>query len=180
MGYNFSTTQRVIDGTGRILVGTVNPDAGYYMTEAQLKSYVLSALGQANGIATLDSSGKLTASQLPSTADDVQIVNPLPASGETGKLYVRTSDLTLWYWNGSSYTQLADLITQSLSSTDTTHAPSSKTVNDARALKQDALTFDNAPTENSTNPVTSGGVFTAINDLGLSVVNGQLYMTYDE
>lgn len=28
--------------------------------------------------------------------------------------------------------------------------------------KQDALTFDNAPTQNSTNPVTSGGVHTAL------------------
>ena len=28
--------------------------------------------------------------------------------------------------------------------------------------KQDALTFDSAPTENSTNPVTSGGVYTAL------------------
>ena len=28
--------------------------------------------------------------------------------------------------------------------------------------KQDVLTFDSAPTENSTNPVTSGGVFTAL------------------
>lgn len=30
--------------------------------------------------------------------------------------------------------------------------------------KQDALTFDSAPTENSTNPVTSGGVYTALSD----------------
>lgn len=29
--------------------------------------------------------------------------------------------------------------------------------------KQDTLTFDTAPTKNSTNPVTSGGVYTAIN-----------------
>lgn len=28
--------------------------------------------------------------------------------------------------------------------------------------KQDALTFDNAPTEGSTNPVTSGGIYTAL------------------
>ena len=28
--------------------------------------------------------------------------------------------------------------------------------------KQDALTFDNAPTQNSSNPVTSGGVYTAL------------------
>lgn len=31
--------------------------------------------------------------------------------------------------------------------------------------KQNALTFDTTPTENSTNPVTSGGVFNAINSL---------------
>ena len=32
------------------------------------------------------------------------------------------------------------------------------------AAKQDALTFDNAPTPSSTNPVTSGGVYTAIDN----------------
>ena len=34
-------------------------------------------------------------------------------------------------------------------------------LDDKIAGKQDALTFDNAPTQNSTNPVTSGGVFMA-------------------
>lgn len=29
--------------------------------------------------------------------------------------------------------------------------------------KQDALTFDSTPTEGSTNPVTSGGVYTQLN-----------------
>ena len=32
--------------------------------------------------------------------------------------------------------------------------------------KQDVLTFDSAPTQNSTNPVTSGGVYTALADVG--------------
>lgn len=32
----------------------------------------------------------------------------------------------------------------------------------ALAAKQDSLTFDTAPTDNSTNPVTSGGVYTAL------------------
>lgn len=31
--------------------------------------------------------------------------------------------------------------------------------------KQDALTFDTAPTENSTNPVTSGGIYNVIGDI---------------
>lgn len=36
-------------------------------------------------------------------------------------------------------------------------------VNTALAGKQDTLTFDNAPTQNSNNPVKSGGVYTALN-----------------
>lgn len=31
--------------------------------------------------------------------------------------------------------------------------------------KQDALTFDNAPTQGSTNPVTSGGIYNVIGDI---------------
>ena len=38
------------------------------------------------------------------------------------------------------------------------------------AGKQDKLTFDSTPTENSTNPVTSGGVFSAINNKSASAV----------
>lgn len=41
-------------------------------------------------------------------------------------------------------------------------ARGSGTLSQALAAKQDALTFDATPTENSTNPVYSGGVFTAI------------------
>jgi len=37
-----------------------------------------------------------------------------------------------------------------------------ETVEEALAAKQNTLTFDNAPTEDSTNPVTSGGVYTAL------------------
>lgn len=32
--------------------------------------------------------------------------------------------------------------------------------------KQDKLTFDGSPTQNSTNPVTSGGIFTALQSVG--------------
>lgn len=35
-------------------------------------------------------------------------------------------------------------------------------LNDAISTKQDALTFDTTPTANSTNPVTSGGIYTSI------------------
>ena len=42
-----------------------------------------------------------------------------------------------------------------------TNPVQSNGVYDALALKQDILTFDNAPTENSNNPVKSGGVYAA-------------------
>lgn len=41
-------------------------------------------------------------------------------------------------------------------------------VNSALAAKQDTLTFDNTPTANSNNPVKSGGVYQAIQDIDVS------------
>lgn len=158
-------------------------------TLSALKSYILTSLGQANGIATLDSNGKLTSTQIPDLAKDVLFYSAyasFPSTGTEGKIYVDKATLFLWYWNGSAYVKLTDIV-QSITDGDTTHAPSVDAVHDALAMKQDALTFDASPTQSSTNPVTSGGVYTAvqdvqgqIDDLGLSVVNGQLYMTYDE
>jgi len=60
--------------------------------------------------------------------------------------------------------------------------------------KQDVLTFDSAPTAESTNPVTSAGIKMALdsvdaeigelkenfNNLGLSVVDGAINITYEE
>jgi len=42
--------------------------------------------------------------------------------------------------------------------------PSAKAVYTALSGKQDTLTFDTTPTENSTNPVTSGGIYNAITE----------------
>lgn len=41
----------------------------------------------------------------------------------------------------------------------------SAALNDLNSNKQDTLTFDSTPTSNSTNPVTSGGVYTALSDM---------------
>ena len=37
------------------------------------------------------------------------------------------------------------------------------------STKQDQLTFDNSPTQNSANPVKSGGIWTSLQEIGLSV-----------
>ena len=46
----------------------------------------------------------------------------------------------------------------------------------ALAGKQPMLTFDSTPTVNSTNPVTSGGVYQAIGNIGaiLDSINGEV------
>lgn len=48
-----------------------------------------------------------------------------------------------------------------------------KATGDAIALKQDELTFDQTPTANSTNPVTSGGVHAAIQTDTTLTVSGK-------
>lgn len=60
---------------------------------------------------------------------------------------------------------------------DSTNAVSSGGVYTALAGKQDTLTFDATPTQDSTNPVTSGGVYTAISTLNSQVVNKQNKIT---
>ena len=99
-----STPTLTPDGTTKI-PAFQNNNPGNVEVDA-LKAYILSQAGLANGLATLDAEGKLNASQIPVNLDDV-LVYPsyasLPATGETGKLYI-TSDVNgTYYWNGTSY-----------------------------------------------------------------------------
>lgn len=62
--------------------------------------------GNANGLATLDESGHVPASQLPSYVDDIVEYNGLknfPIVGESGKLYVAREDNLVYRWSGSEY-----------------------------------------------------------------------------
>ncbi|NOW97215.1 hypothetical protein [Mucilaginibacter sp. SG564] len=64
---------------------------------------------QPNGYAGLDSSGKVTSSQLPSYIDDVLEFTSyaaLPLTGETGKIYVTLDTNFEYRWSGSTYIQL--------------------------------------------------------------------------
>ena len=69
--------------------------------------------------------------------------------------------------------QLPVVLTMDSTPTDgSTNPVTSDGIYDALAGKEDALTFDSAPTENSDNPVTSGGVYTAL-------ANKQATLTFD-
>lgn len=73
--------------------------------------------GQPNGVAGLDGSGTVPASQLPSYVDDVLEFGSfaaLPAAGETGKIYITTDTNSQYRWSGTQYV----LLTASPGSTD--------------------------------------------------------------
>ena len=71
---------------------------------------VTSAKGQANGYASLDSSGLVPSSQLPSYVDDVvEAANfaALPGTGETSKIYVALDNGKIYRWSGSAYVEIS-------------------------------------------------------------------------
>ena len=72
-----------------------------------------SKVGASDGVAQLDSTGKVPSSQLPSYVDDVVEVNTyaeLPPTGEAGIIYVvLTGDEAnrVYRWSGSSYVEIS-------------------------------------------------------------------------
>lgn len=66
--------------------------------------------GAANGVAELDSGGRVPSAQLPSYVDDVvEAANyeALPETGETGKIYVTLDDNLTYRWSGSAYVEIS-------------------------------------------------------------------------
>lgn len=76
--------------------------------------YLASTLkGANNGVAELDGSGLVPTNQLPSYVDDVleyTNVSSFPATGETGKIYVDTTNNDIYRWSGTQYIQVNDAV----------------------------------------------------------------------
>lgn len=91
---------------------------GYATENYVIQNFISnSQKGIANGVATLDSSGLVPASQLPSYVDDVLEFGSLgnfPSTGETGKIYVATDTNQTYRWSGSTYIQIASGAVQSV------------------------------------------------------------------
>jgi len=89
---------------------TYNSSTGAFTGPDLSGLQVTSAKGAANGYASLDSSGLVPSSQLPSYVDDVleyaAVIN-FPATGETGKIYVATGLNKTYRWSGSAYVEIA-------------------------------------------------------------------------
>lgn len=89
----------VVDGVALIDLDTPINDA--------LKSLMV---GLPNGVATLDGSGKVPQSQLPSYVDDVleyESKSSFPTTGEAGKIYVDKATNRTYRWGGSTYVEIS-------------------------------------------------------------------------
>lgn len=83
--------------------------------------------GKANGLASLDDSGKVPSTQLPSYVDDVlefTQLDQLPKPGEPGKIYVVTSTNLQYRWSGSDYVEISKSL--ALGETSSTAYPGDK------------------------------------------------------
>lgn len=89
------------NGTANITINAVDATARIAASEK----------GAINGIATLDSTGKVPAAQLPSYVDDVlEYANQaaFPVTGESDKLYVAISpDNQIFRWTGTVYVDIS-------------------------------------------------------------------------
>lgn len=99
------------DGAEANTVDSVNGKTGTVtITLNELGGIASTEKGANNGVATLGADGKVPSSQLPSYVDDVvEVANysSLPATGETGKIYVTLDDNKTYRWSGSTYVEIS-------------------------------------------------------------------------
>lgn len=116
--------------------------------------------GTANGLAELDENGKVPSSQLPAFVDDVveyADTEHFPLTGETGKIYVALDTNKTYRWSGSAYVEISPSL-----SLGETSATAYRGDRGAAAYAAAVTNKTGSVTENSTNLVTSGGVYTAM------------------
>ena len=80
------------------------------LTAADVGSIPAAQKGTANGVASLDESGKVPAAQLPSYVDDVlEFANQaaFPKAGESGKIYVAMDTNKTFRWSGTAYVEIS-------------------------------------------------------------------------
>lgn len=108
-----------VNAQGHVTAGS-NPTtlAGYGITDA-LKT---SQKGAVNGVAELDASGKVPASQLPGYVDDVvegylsggkfyeESGHTTKITGESGKIYVDLSTNKTYRWSGSAFVVISETL----------------------------------------------------------------------
>jgi len=125
-----------------------------------------SAVGAANGVASLDSAGKVPSNQLPSYVDDVleyASTSSFPATGETGKIYVAKDTNKSYRWSGSTYVELSSYAEASTSASGLMSA--------ADKTKLDGITKGSAA---GNVPVVGAALGTTNNNIVVTDAKGNL------
>ncbi len=144
------------------------------------------AQGDVTGLATALAAkadlvdGKVPESQLPSYVSDIvekSSLSAFPATGAADKIYVAQDTNKTYRWGGTGYVEISASIALGETSATAYRGDRGKvayehsqnadvhvTASEKSAwnAKQNALSFDTTPTANSTNPVTSGGIKSAL------------------
>lgn len=144
---------------------------GNVTNDAQVKR---SEMGKAGGVATLDTGGKVPASQLPSFVDDVleyASKSAFPATGETGKIYVALDSNLTWRWSGTAYVEISKSL--ALGETASTAYAGDK----GKALAEDLAATKNTMAANTAarHSHTNKTVLDKITDAMLTAWNGAIH-----
>lgn len=100
---------------------STNPVQNKVIQTALSKKLDTTLKGAANGVAELDSTGKVPSSQLPSYVDDViegtyvssttfNNTSGTAVTGETGKIYVDTTSGKTYRWSGSAFVVISETL----------------------------------------------------------------------
>lgn len=170
-------THAPADVNGLIASLAAKAEATHDHTLSQIVGLVAALAAKADLI-----DGKVPESQLPSYVDDVIEADTMagfPTTGEAGKVYLAKDTNKSYRWGGTVYVELEGGVALGETSATAHRGDHGKAAYEhsqnagvhvtaeqktAWNNKQSALTFDNAPTANSSNPVTSGGVAAALNN----------------
>ena len=143
-----STLESYFDNEGSALYA-VNDEDGHsiiatYATKDELNTFK-GLKGQPNGLATLDSNGKVPSSQLPSYVDDViegyyyngkfykESSHTTEIAGESGKIYTDLGNNKTYRWSGTTYTEISASL--ALGETSSTAYPGNKGKANAANIK---------------------------------------------
>ncbi len=145
---------------------TVSPDANKIVN---ILAIPMAQKGANSGVAELDATGKVPASQLPSYVDDVvegyynttdgkfyeEDTYTTEIPGETGKIYVDLSTEKTYRWSGSAFVEISESL--ALGETSSTAYAGNKGKQNAdnitalQTSKQDVLQYSTMPTPTSTD-----------------------------
>lgn len=143
-----STLESYFDNEGSALYA-VNDEDGHsiiatYATKDELNTFK-GLKGQPDGLATLDSTGRVPSSQLPSYVDDViegyyynskfykEESHTNEITGESGKIYTDIKTNKTYRWSGTAYTEISASL--ALGETSSTAYPGNKGAANANNIK---------------------------------------------